>query len=269
MKVMSKTVDGNKKHPNYWLISLSLLLTAIVILVVIFLPKPVGVHAEDDIISINISNNIASHDNPVELIDQRTESSKKYSLGGNSYAIEATIGAIHYKINRNNEGELWKEIDTTISQDGLVNTAPYDLQVYLTGQPGFHYASKESGEFDVRITEARQDSTSLTPIARDTKVTPIIEGNTVTWYDLYPDVDVVLTALNSGVSLNRIIKSHSAPLEYDVTVTEIENGVAQLMPIQPAIDAEGQLIKMEEKPCSNGRTETLKLEVIEDEGMER
>lgn len=204
----------------------------------------------------------ASPDNPIEIIEERTESSKKFSIGGNSYAIEATIGAIHYKNDKQDENEQWKDIDTTISPEGLVSLAPYDLQVYLTGQPGFHYVSKESGEFDVRIVVARQDSASLIPVPHDSKVVPIIEGNTVTWHDLYPDVDVVLTAFNTGVSLNRIIKSASAPLEYDIQITEVEKGVAQLKPIKPAEDANGQFILMEEKPVSGGRTETLKLEVV-------
>lgn len=244
----------------------TLILIIVVTLTAVFWPPAVSVHSYDYMIMMQNLAKPPSRDNPVELINQRTESNKKYSLGGNSYAIEATTGAIHYKNDRSNERETWKEIDTTISNQGVVTTAPYDLQVYLDGLPGFHYVSKESGEFDVRIKEARLDSLNGIRAPPNTKVKPVIEGNTVTWYDYYPDVDVVLTAFNSGVSLNRIIKSPTAPLEYDVTVTEVEKGAAKLMPLKPATDAEGQLIKMEEKPSLDGRTETLKLEVIESIG---
>lgn len=249
-------------------IILSLALIIVVGLTAVFFPSGVDVRAAFYLVVNNDINPPASPENPIELIDQRTESSKKYSLGGDSYAIEARIGVIHYKDNPSDEYETWKDINTEISINGIVNTAPYDLKVYLEGSPGFHYVSKESGEFEVRINKARQDADTPKVVQPDKKVKPVIEGNTVTWRDYYPDVDVVLTAFNSGVSLNRIIKSPSAPLEYDVEITEIEKGEAKLIPLKPAIDAEGQLIKMEEKSTLDGRTETLKLEVIEQEGIE-
>lgn len=254
-------MEKEKRKYSVWLILLDLLIIASIVVSAFMLTNQLRAKADNEYIGVGDYYN-ASRDNPIELINQRTETSKKYSLGGNSYAISSATNTIHYKNNKNDVDEQWKDIDTTISKDGEVSNAPYDLEVYLSGLPGFHYVSKESGEFDIRLVEARQNSTSLTPIAHDTQVTPVIEGNTVTWYGLYPDVDVVLTATNTGVSLNRIIKSPSAPLEYDVRITELEKGVAQLKPIQPAEDANGQLIKMEEKPTLDGRMETLKLEVV-------
>jgi len=181
--------------------------------------------------------------------------------GRKRWAINTSINVLQMK----EDGGEWEDIDATLDKKGLPKKAPYELTPYLTGLPGFHYKSKQSGEFDVRLKEARQDSLSISDIKPKPNCKPVIKDRTITWPDLYPDVDVVLTASNTGVSLNRIIKSASAPLEYDVTVTEVKKGIAKLIPLKPAIDAEGQLIKMEEKPCSNGRTETLKLEVVEDE----
>jgi len=178
--------------------------------------------------------------------------------GRRRYAINASIDVLQMK----EDGGEWEDIDSTLDEEGLPARVPYDLTPYLNGLPGFHFKSKQSGEFDVRLKEARQDSISITPISPKPSVKPIIEGRTITWVDLYPDVDVVLTAFNTGVMLNRIIKSAYAPLEYDVAVTEIKKGVAQLMPLKPATDADGQLIKMEEKPTLDGRTETLTLEVL-------
>jgi len=184
--------------------------------------------------------------------------------GRKRYAINASIDVIQMK----EDGGEWEDIDTTLGKDGIPTKVPYEITPYLNGLPGFHYKSKQSGEFDVRIKEARLDSISITPISPKPSVKPVIKDRTITWTDLYPDVDVVLTAFNTGVSLNRIIKAPTAPLEYDVEITETGKGQAQLRPLQPAEDAEGQLILMEEKPTIDGRTETLKLEVVEQEGIE-
>jgi hypothetical protein len=178
--------------------------------------------------------------------------------GRKRYAINASLNVLQMR----EDGGVWEDIDPSLDKKGLPIKVPYELTPYLTGLPGFHFKSKNSGEYDVRIKEARTDSISITPIEHDPSVKPVIKGNTITWVDLYPDVDIILTAFNTGVSLNRIIKSPSAPLEYDVDIVEAEKGDAKLMPIKPATDAEGQSIKMEEKPCVGGRTETLKLEVI-------
>jgi len=199
------------------------------------------------------------------LIEKRTLNSKTFHLGGRKYALDASIGSIHYKDNPRDEAEQWKDIDTTII-DGRVTKAPYDLDIYLTGMPGFHYKSKESGEFDVRLKTARQvirrspeRAEELTPIIP----TPKIEGNKVIWENIYPDTDVVLIAGNNGVLLQRILKSAESPLEYDVDIQEVQEGITRLLPLKPAIDANGQQLAMVETKIAGGRTEKLKLEVLD------
>ena len=183
--------------------------------------------------------------------------------GRKRYAINASLDVLQMK-----EDGVWEDIDASLDKNGLPKKVPYDLTPYLTGLPGFHYKSKNSGEFDVRLKCAKQSAGSIVEIPHKPNVKPVIKGRTITWTDYYPDVDVVLTMGNACVVLNRIIKSPSAPLEYDVEITEVEKGEAQLQPLKPATDAAGQLLKMEEKPSLDGRTETLKLEVLPLEGQE-
>jgi len=205
-----------------------------------------------------------------ELLAKRTRNSKTFFLGKapdgrERYAWHGTIGAIHYRDNPKAEASPWLDIDTAIDAQGKVRTAPYDLDVYLTGMAGFHYKSKDSGEFDIRLSKAREGPGGRKVIRPDMQVKPIIEGNTVRWPNLYPDTDVVLEAQNDRVILKRILKSNKAPLEYEVTVQELAEGVAQLRPVRPAVDANGQMLKMEESAIAGGRTERLKLEAVEGE----
>jgi hypothetical protein len=197
-----------------------------------------------------------------ELTEQRTESSKTFYLGNNRYSIDSSIGAIHYKADYKDEKAAWLDIDTTIDPYGNVNKAPYDLQIYLTGAPGFRITSKTSGSYDIRLKEARISDTDVTKVSADTKVAVKLSRNTATWVEYYPGVDVILSAGNGGVSFQRLIKTSTAPKEYDVAITTISSGELKVLPIVPATDALKQDILMESKPTADGRTETLKLTVL-------
>lgn len=206
-----------------------------------------------------------------EIEKRRTRNSKTHLLeelpdGRKRYALDVTIGAIHYKDNPKDEAELWKDIDTTISANGKVRTAPYDLDVYLDGMPGFHYKSKESGEFDIRLRGARipLQASDVVPVIPK----PKIEGNKVIWENIYPNTDVILEAQNTRVSLKRVLKSVKAPLEYDIDIQEVETGIAKLLPLKPATDAKGQALVMGEETITGGRTEKLGLEVLPEEPVE-
>ena len=241
-----------------------IIIPVLIAVILVVWSMQISVKPGGGMLSVTLSNTVQAAENGIELSRTKKTQLADALDGSKRYSI---ISSLNYIQMREDGGE-WEDINPTLDIKGLPAKVPYELVPYLTGLPGFHYKSKQSGEFEIRLKEARTDSISITPIDPKPNVKPIIKDNTITWVDLYPDVDVVLTAFNTGVSLNRIIKSPSAPLEYDVIVTEIEKGVAQLMPIKPAEDADGQLIKMEEKPTLDGRTETLKLEVLPQEGVE-
>lgn len=198
----------------------------------------------------------------IELIAERTRTSKVHLLeslpdGRRRYAIDARTYPLHYQADPKVGGD-WLDIDTSISADGKVTAAPYDLSVYLTGLPGFRYVSKHSGELDIKLAGAIK---SGVPVATTSGVRPVINGNQVIWPNYWPDVDVILTATPKGVGLYRIIKSVTAARQFDVVVTEIAKGQASLVPIPPAMDALGRRLKMEAANITGGRREELRLEL--------
>lgn len=166
-----------------------------------------------------------------EAVELRTENSKTTYLGGGRYAWDGSLGAIHYRENPKDGNSSWLDIDTTISPSGIVTKAPYDLQIYLTGNPGFHYKSKDSGEFDIRLKGFREQKTAgsiLPPLPR-----PIIKDNQVIWST--PDIDIIVEVQNTRVYLRTVVKNENAlnafatkdvELEYDYSETP---GKAQLV----------------------------------------
>ncbi len=46
-----------------------------------------------------------------EVIENRTQTSKTYYLGNNSYSMDVKVGSVHYKNNPRDITEPWKEIN--------------------------------------------------------------------------------------------------------------------------------------------------------------
>jgi hypothetical protein len=63
-----------------------------------------------------------------EIVSERMENTKTYYLGENNYALDVSMGAIHYKDNYSDSQEQWKDIDLTF-KDGQITKAPYILTV--------------------------------------------------------------------------------------------------------------------------------------------
>lgn len=162
------------------------------------------------------------------------------------------------------EDGVWADIDPAIGRDNQPKYVPYEIEPFLDGMPGFHYVSKQSGEFVIRLRAARLTEASLSAltIARLKPPKELENGCGYIWKDFYPDTDIVLLYKNGGVSLRRILKSPNAPLVLDVDIEEVKVGIAKLVPIRPAMDALGQAVLMESKPILGGRTEILRLETI-------
>ena len=132
----------------------------------------------------------------IELTDQRTRTSKTYSLGetpeGNQrYALEASIGSIHYR-----EGGQWLEIDSAIVEsqkvgwDWEVEKGHWKLLIkddtsVAVGKDGhwlgfryegFAYLDKSTDEY-VILENRRQ-------------VTPTVEGNKIRWEGIFYGVNL-------------------------------------------------------------------------------
>lgn len=133
---------------------------------------------------------------PVELVGNRTRTSKTYSLGDGKYALNVSIGSIHYKDDLSDPEELWKEIETGIVSSNRTNwdwevsrghwtlLIAEDTTVAL-GRSG-HWIGFRYAGFGY-LDWATKDYVVLgTP----NSVTPVVTGNTITWSNLFGGVDL-------------------------------------------------------------------------------
>lgn len=67
---------------------------------------------------------VAHEAQPVEVLSARTANSKLYSLGGNKYALDTTIGVVHYKDTQGN----WQNINNVFTNDQMLQ-AGYNLSI--------------------------------------------------------------------------------------------------------------------------------------------
>lgn len=183
----------------------------------------------------------------VELTHLRTQTSKTF-WDGETFSCDISMSWIHYDPAPNDATVEWLEPNLNISNSGVITEAPYDLQIFLTGVPSFRYSSKYTGVYEITAGPARNP---LTPATKDVppsaSVKPVIDGNTCTWVNVYPDVDMVLETHTTGVGLYRILKNDKTPTEFDTTIETLKiGGNCKIVPTVPAVDGAGQSLKMED-----------------------
>lgn len=128
---------------------------------------------------------------PVEILEARTRTSKTYTLGGDKYALDVSLGSIHYKDDMDDPGELWKDIDTTITNstklewDWEVVKGNWHLLIngdttVALGKSGhwlaFRYVAFGYLDWSTKeyvILQNRED------------VTPVLNGNRITWPGIF------------------------------------------------------------------------------------
>jgi len=131
-----------------------------------------------------------------EITSKRTRNSKTFFAGGNRLAWEGTIGSIHYKDNPDDVGEPWKDIDSNIV---VSPKADWDWEVV---KGGWHLLIKN----DTTVAVGKDgnwigfryggigyiDWATKERVILQTRqlVTPVIEGNKITWYGIFNGVDL-------------------------------------------------------------------------------
>lgn len=128
---------------------------------------------------------------PVELVDQRSRNSKTFSLGGDSYALDVSLGSVHYKDDPGDPNEQWKDIDTTITESPRENwdweTVKGNWHLLIRddttvavgkagGWLGFQYigfAYLDWASKEYRILDTRQP------------VIPVVTNNKITWTGIF------------------------------------------------------------------------------------
>lgn len=139
-----------------------------------------------------------------EIIDQRTLTSKTTWLGetptgGQRYALDASIGSVHYKDDPDDPSEQWKDIDTAIQPSDRLNwdwevikgnwhlliNSDTSVAVGKDGNwigfryEGFAYYDTSTGMY--QVLDSRRD------------VTPTISGNKIRWDNIFYGVNLVYT----------------------------------------------------------------------------
>lgn len=147
-------------------------------------------------VAFNETAIVVQADNPVEVIESRTRTSKTHYLGGNKYSLDISVGSLHYKDNPDDPEELWKDIDTTIVSSPKPN---WDWEIvkgnwHLLIKDDTTVAVGKNGNWlgfqyqgfgyldwatkDYHILQTRQN------------VAPIIDGNRIIWEDIFYETDL-------------------------------------------------------------------------------
>lgn len=141
----------------------------------------------------------------VELVEQRTLTSKTFHKPDGGYVWEGSIGAIHYKDNYASN-EQWKDIDLNW-EGNKITKAPYELT--LEGNK-LTIRDKKSGE----VSTIELDSIGVSEPPRWS----LAKGK-ATCKDFELDMDLEIVAENSRVKFTRVLKSSKAPVEAKFKVT--------------------------------------------------
>lgn len=83
----------------------------------------------------------------VEMVSERQENGKKFSLGNGKISYDLVAGIVHYKENYDDENEAWKEIDLTPIDNGdhfLIDKSTSIVRIYKN-KLGYEVESRRSG----------------------------------------------------------------------------------------------------------------------------
>lgn len=134
--------------------------------------------------------------NWVEQVSERNKNTKKYEDTNNEghYAIDSSLGAVHYKDDPSDPDEQWKDIDTTLESA----VAPWDWQMVKSGyhvrvledfKAGQVIEFEKQGEyvrFQPMALQYTNDLNQIQSISMPQTPTSVdITDNTITWYDAY------------------------------------------------------------------------------------
>lgn len=163
-----------------------------------------------------VSIALAQAGEPQELVELRTRTSKTTWLGVNAegyprYALDVSIGSMHYRDDPDDPNEMWKVIDTTIvasdrpNWDWEVTKGHWTLLVnsdttVAVGKDGHWIGFKYRG-VGYLDWQSKDYEILFTPVA----VTPVVSGQTITWPNIFPNVDLRYTYGNDGFKEELIV----------------------------------------------------------------
>ncbi len=197
------------------------------------------------VVSINI-NQASDYAPGQEIISERKENSKKFFLSNSSYALDISLGAMHYKDDYSNQQEPWKDIDLTF-KDNQITKAPYILSVNQDAR-SLTVQDKKTG----RVTSLTLSKVGNIDINNITKKAATISPGKIQWTDIATDLDLAITAENTRVRFDWIVKSEKAPHEMEF---EIKDGGITIT--YGGTDADGQAVNVTAQRNGNKIVESI------------
>ncbi len=131
---------------------------------------------------------------PVEVAGETTATSITYALPDGTAEVQASAGPARVE---QTDGS-WAEVDTTLH----VTTGGVVAPRMVPGETAF-----SAGGTDLLASLSDGAGTSITLNWAEALPTPVLSGNTATYPDVLPDVDLVLTATRLGFSQLLVVNS--------------------------------------------------------------
>ena len=188
----------------------------------------------------------------VEVINKRNETSKTFSLGNGKFRIAKTIGPVHYKNNRNDRNEEWKEIDLTPEDKGNrfeIHQAPYDLEISKE-KISISYTSKEGGNIVINLKSIG----GILLNQLNLNINPRIENNQIWWDNIVDGLDIYLNLSSASVEYFKVIKSNDAPHELEWDIEEDKNHLLKVNSRHKGTDADKKQVRLEKIIAAIGGT---------------
>lgn len=147
-----------------------------------------------------------SCDSDVEVLDARTEWNTLYAQADGTWRLDISATAVRTQA----DGE-WTEIDTRVVEGdgGLTVMTPVRPMVFSDGTPGTPLATIQRDghtlEFDVPFDLPR----------------PVVDGDQVTYDEVLPGVDLVVTVNDDGTGFSEVLRVEDADAAADPRLAEL------------------------------------------------
>ena len=151
-----------------------------------------------------------------ELPSHRTEFSKTFRMPGEQFKFIARQRRVHVPgdVNMYTQGGFpdWQDVDLdwVLGPSGYyVPNAWYTCQVE-TGRIAYAYTSKLEGRVEIEL--AKIDNIAVAALSLN--FSPVVNGDTITFPSLLPDLDLEFVARAEGLYVNKILHSDAAPRNF-------------------------------------------------------
>lgn len=181
---------------------------------------------------------VSPHPDAVEHRTLRTSHSKTFQLPDGRMQCVSSLGSrLHYV---SDEGDL-RSCDTTVRHTGNTihcDWLPYKFELHKSGV-GFDFKSRDTGTARITLTSIGGE-----PFDRNSRLTPLISGDTITFQDVLHNCDIIFRLLTNRVKTLRVLKSVAAPRTFEWLCEHDESGQGSIETRLSGKDRRGQKLSL-------------------------